>query len=215
MSRAVRVLLLLAGLVLVTYLLISLYLPSSRWLIFGVAKSDGHVRMVSNRVTFLPPLEFYRLKFERRDGFAQGDGLIRITSKEGVPVPVNARLRFGIAGDRPPDAGRIVAEGWSAWIRARVSEAVSAVTMQIPIEELLWPTSQFNTQRDPLRRTVAAHLANSGLRITAFEIARVDVDRDALLKAKRVELRRDSRSAPGRVAIFALAGADRSEERRV
>jgi len=208
MSRAVRVLLLLAGLVLITYLLISLYLPSSRWLIFGVAKSDGHVRMVGDRVTFLPPLEFYRLKFEKRDGFAQGDGLIRITSKEGVPVTVNYRLRFGIAGDRLPDAGRMVAEGWSAWIRARVSEAVSAVTSQIPIEELLSPTSQFNSQRDPLRRTVAAHLANSGLRVTAFEVARFDVDRDALLHVKRAELRRDARSAPGRVAIFALDGAD-------
>lgn len=208
MPRAVRALLLVAGLVLVTYLLASLYLPSSRWLVFGVAKSDGHVRMVGDRVTFLPPLEFYRLKFEKRDGFAQGDGLIRITSKEGVPVTVNYRLRFGINGDRLPDAGRMVAEGWSAWIRARVSEAVSAVTTQIPIEELLSPTSQFNAERDPLRRVVAAHLANSGLRVTAFEVARVDVDRDALLKVKRAELRRDARSAPGRVAIFALDGAD-------
>src|SRR5205807_9280846 len=70
------------------------------------------------------------------------------------------------------------------------------------------PTSQFNAQRDPLRQTVTRHLAQSGLNVTAFEIARFDVDRDALLTVKRAELRRDARSAPQRVAIFALDGAD-------
>src|SRR6185436_4715245 len=144
----------------------------------------------------------------KREGSAQRDGLIRITSKEGVPVTVQYRLRFGVAGDRIPDAQRIVNDGWNAWIRARVSEAVAAVAAQVPIEDLLSPTSAFNTQRDPLRRTVAAHLAQSGLKVTAFEIARFEVDRDALLRAKRAELRRDARSAPGRVAIFALDGAD-------
>src|ERR1041385_452224 len=208
MPRAGRILLVLAGLALVTYLLVSLYLPSSRWLVFGVDMNTGAVRTVESRVTFLPPNRFYRLKFEKREGFAQRDGLIRITSKEGVPVTLQYRLRFSIEGDHLPDAQRMVNDGWNAWIRARVSEAVSAVTQQVPIEDLLSPTSQFNTQRDPLRRTVAAHLAQSGLKVTAFEIARFDVDRDALLRAKRTELRRDARSAPGRVAIFALDGAD-------
>jgi predicted AlkP superfamily phosphohydrolase/phosphomutase/Tfp pilus assembly protein PilF len=208
MPRWLRILLTLAGLGLVTYLLVSLYLPSSRWLVFGVDKNSGAVRTVESSVTFLPPNQFYRLKFEKREGFAQRDGLIRITSKDGVPVTVQYRLRFGISGDRLPDAQRMVNDGWNAWIRARVSEAVSAVAQQVPIEDLLSPTSQFNTQRDPLRRTVAAHLAQSGLKVTAFEIARFEVDRDALLRAKRVELRRDARSAPGRVAIFALDGAD-------
>jgi Tfp pilus assembly protein PilF len=208
MPRAVRILLILGGLVLVTYLLVSLYLPSSRWLVFGVDKHSGAVRIVEQRVTFLPPNRFYRLKFEKREGFAQRDGLIRITSKEGVPVTITYRLRFGVTGDHIRDAQRIVNDGWNAWIRARVSEAVSAVAAQVPIEDLVSPTSQFNTQRDPLRRTVAAHLAQSGLKVTAFEIARFDVDRDALLRTKRAELRRDARSAPGRVAIFALDGAD-------
>lgn len=208
MSRAVRILLTLAGLVLVIFLLVSLYLPSSRWLVFGVDKHNGAVRLVESRVTFLPPNQFYRLKFEKREGFAQRDGLIRINSKEGVPVTVQYRLRFGVAGDHIPDAQRIVNDGWNAWIRARVSEAVSAVAAQVPIEDLLSPTSQFTTQRDALRRTVAAHLAQSGLKVTAFEIMRFDVDRDALLRVKRAELRRDARSAPGRVAIFALDGAD-------
>jgi len=208
MSRAVRILLTLAGLALVIYLLVSLYLPSSRWLVFGVDKHNGAVRLVESRVTFLPPNQFYRLKFEKREGFAQRDGLIRITSKEGVPVTVQYRLRFGVAGDHIPDAQRIVNDGWNAWIRARVSEAVSAVAAQVPIEDLLSPTSQFTTQRDALRRTVAAHLAQSGLNVTAFEIMRFDVDRDALLRVKRAELRRDARSAPARVAIFALDGAD-------
>lgn len=206
--RFTRALALLAGLVATTYLLISLYLPSSRWLIFGVNKSTGEVRMVRQTVTFLPPHEFYRLRFERREGSAQRDGVIRITSQEGVPVTMTYRLRFGISGDRLPDARRMVDEGWNAWIRARVSEAVSAVTKQIPIEELLSPSSQFNQQRDPLRQTVARHLARSGLNVTAFAIARFEVDKEALLKVKRAELRRDARSVPTRVAIFAIDGAD-------
>lgn len=192
----------------VTYLLISLYLPSSRWLMFGVDKHTGVVRIVQQRVTFLPPHQFYRLRFEKREGFAQRDDIIRITSKEGVPVTVNYRLRFGITGDRLPDARRMVEEGWNAWIRARVAEAVSAVTQQIPIEDLLSPNSQFNSQRDPLRQTVAKHLARSGLKVTAFEVARFEVDRDELLRVKRAELRRDTRSVPTRVVIFALDGAD-------
>jgi predicted AlkP superfamily phosphohydrolase/phosphomutase/Tfp pilus assembly protein PilF len=209
MPRGVRILLTFAGLVLVGYLLVSLYLPSSRWLVFGVDKHSGAVRIVESHITLLPPNQFYRLKFEKREGFAQRDGMIRITSKEGVPVSVQYRLRFGIAGDHLPDAQRIVNDGWNAWIRARVSEAVAAVAAQVPIEDLLSPTSQFNTQgRDPLRRTVAGHLARSGLNVTAFEIARIDADRDALLRVKRAELRRDARSAPGHVAIFALDGAD-------
>ena len=207
-SRTAQAVTVLAGLAIVTYLLISLYVPSPRWLILGIDKNSGRVRMVQQRVTFLPPFEYYRLKFEKREGSAQRDGVIRITSKEGVPVTVTYRLRFGISGDRIPDARRIVNDGWNAWIRARVAEAVAAVTSQIPIEDLLSPTSQFTAQRDSLRQTVARHLAESGLQVTAFEIARLEVDRPALLKAKRAELRRDARSAPTRVAIFAIDGAD-------
>lgn len=207
-NRFAQALLLIAGLAIVIYALISLYLPSSRWLIFGIDKRSGRVQVAEQRVTFLPPYRFYRLKFEKRDGYAQGSGTIRITSQEGVPVVVTYRLRFGVSGDRIPDARRMVDEGWSAWIRARVGEAVSAVSSQIPIEDLLSPTSQFNAQRDALRQIVARHLAQSGLKVTAFEIARLDVDRDALLKAKRAELRRDARSVPTRVAVFALDGAD-------
>src|SRR5258706_49420 len=206
--RLTHALLLLAGLVLVTYVLISLYLPSSRWLVFGVDKHTGVVRVVQQTITFLPPHQFFRLRFERREGYAQRDGIIRITSKEGVPVTVNYRLRFGIAGERLPDARRMVEQGWNAWIRARVAEAVSAVTQQIPIEDLLSPSSQFNSQRDPLRQSVANHLARVGLKVTAFEVARLEVDRDALLRVKRAELRRDARSSPTRVVIFALDGAD-------
>jgi tetratricopeptide (TPR) repeat protein len=208
-SRFWQSVLLLGGLVVITYLLISFYLPSSRWLIFGIDKNSGRVRIVEQRVTYLPPYQFYRLKFEKREGYAQRDGLIRITSKEGVPVTVTYRLRFGVSGDRIADARRVVNDGWNAWIRARVSEAVSAVTSQIPIEDLLSPTSQFNVQqRALLRQTVARHLARSGLHVTAFEIARFDVDKEELLGVKRAELRRETRSAPTRVAIFALDGAD-------
>jgi predicted AlkP superfamily phosphohydrolase/phosphomutase/Tfp pilus assembly protein PilF len=207
-SRAIRALLMLAGMAVIVYILVSLYLPSSRRLIFGVNKKTGAVRVLQGHVTFLPPLQFYRLVFERRDGWAQHKGFIRITSKEQIPVTVDYRLRFGVSGDHIPDAKTLVSQGWSAWVGERVGEAVGAVTQQVPIEELLSPSSKFNTQRDPLRRTVAAHLARSGLKVTAFEIARVDVDRPALLKVKRAELRREARGVAGRVAIFALDGAD-------
>jgi predicted AlkP superfamily phosphohydrolase/phosphomutase/Tfp pilus assembly protein PilF len=192
----------------VMYLLVSLFLPSSRQLIFGVDKSNGRVRLVQNRVTFLPPHQFYRLSFEKRQGSAQRDGFVRILSKERVPVTISYRLRFSVPGERIPDARRLVNEGWSAWIRARVSEAVSAVTQQVPIEELLSPTSQFAARRDELRQIVARHLARSGLQVTAFEIARVEPDRRALLAYKRQELRREARGVAGRVAIFAIDGAD-------
>ena len=191
-----------------TYGIISLYLPSPRWLIVGVKKRSGDVRMVEQHITFLPPLQYYRLKFERRGGWAQRDGMITIRSQEGVPVTVSFRLRFVIQSRKLADAQRIVDEGFNAWIRRRVSEAVSAVVSKVPIEELLSPTSQFNARRDILRRAVANHLARNGLEVKAFEIARIDADRDALLKVKRAELRRDARSVPTRVAIFAIDGAD-------
>src|SRR5205085_10836623 len=133
-NRVLQSLILLAGIVVVIYLLISLYLPSSRWLIFGIDKHSGAVRMVESRVTYLPPYQFYRLQFEKRDGWAQRDDIVRITSQEGVPVTMTYRLRFGVAGGRIPDAQRVVETGWNSWIRARVGEAVAAVTSQIPIE---------------------------------------------------------------------------------
>lgn len=190
------------------YLLISLFLPTSRRLILGVDKNSGAVRIVGNHVTFLPPHRYYRLSFEKRDGAAQRDGVVRITSKEGVPVTLTYRLRFGISGDHLDDARKLVADGWSAWIRARVAEAVSAVTQQVGIEDLVSPTSQFSSRRDRLRRVVAAHLAKSGLNVSAFEIARMEPDRDALLRYKRSELRRSARGVAGRVAVFAIDGAD-------
>jgi predicted AlkP superfamily phosphohydrolase/phosphomutase/Tfp pilus assembly protein PilF len=207
-SRLWRALFWLACLAGVSYVLISLFLPSSRRLIFGVEKRTGKVRMVRQHVTYLPPHRFYRLAFEKREGAAQSGGLINITSKEGVPVTITYRLRFSVPGDHLPDARRLVTGGWSAWIRARVGEAVSAVAGQVPIEELLSPSSQFYRQRDPLRQTVARHLARSGLQLTAFEIVDLKPDREALLKYKRAELRRSARGVAGRVAVFAIDGAD-------
>ncbi|HEX8153827.1 MAG TPA: alkaline phosphatase family protein, partial [Thermoanaerobaculia bacterium] len=207
-SRLFRILATIAGLVLVTYVLISLYLPSSRRLIYGVDMRTGEIRPVQNRVTFLPPHQFYQLEFERREGLAQRDDVVRVLSKERVPVAVSYRLRFSIQPGKLPDARTLVRSGWSAWTRSRVTEAVSAVTQQIPVEELLSPTGQFAARRDFLRRTVAAHLGRSGLDVKAFEIARMDADRDALLAYKRAELRRGARGVAGRVAIFAIDGAD-------
>jgi len=207
-NRLLHALLCLAGLAAVTFSIISLHVPSPRWMILGVNKKSGKVRVVAQHITFLPPNRFYRLKFEKRNGWAQRDGLIGIKSQEGVPVIVNYRLRFGIKEGKLPDAQTIVNEGFNAWIRQRIFEAVSAVASKVPIEELLSPTSQFNARRDVLRSTVANHLARSGLNVTGFEIARIGADRDALLQVKRAELRRDARSVPTRVALFALDGAD-------
>jgi predicted AlkP superfamily phosphohydrolase/phosphomutase/Tfp pilus assembly protein PilF len=207
-SKSVRALAIVAGMAGVIYLIVSLFLPSSRRLIFGVDKDSGKVRLVQNRVTFLPPHQFYRLSFEKRQGAAQRDGFVRILSKERVPVTISYRLRFSVPGERFPDSRRLVRDGWSAWIRARISEAVSAVTQQVAIEELLSPTSQFSARRGVLRQVVARHLAQSGLQVTAFEIARIEPDRRALLEYKRAELRREARGVAGRVAIFAIDGAD-------
>lgn len=207
-SRFLRGLLILAGMGGVMYVLASLFLPSPRRLIFGVDKRTGEVRMVQQNVTFLPPHRFYRMSFEQRDGSAQRDGLVQIVSREGVPVTLTYRLRFSVEKEQLADARRLVREGWSAWIRARVSEAMAAVTRQVPIEDLLSPSSQFNASREPLRRLVAAHLARSGLNVTAFHIARIEPDRNALLKYKRTELRRAARGVAGRVAVIAIDGAD-------
>ncbi|HVE72650.1 MAG TPA: alkaline phosphatase family protein [Thermoanaerobaculia bacterium] len=207
-SKSVRALAILAGMVGTIYLVVSLFLPSSRRLIFGVDKASGRVRLVQNNVTFLPPHQYYRLEFEKRNGAAQRDDIVRILSKERVPVTVSYRIRFTLPGERLEDSRGLVRDGWSAWIRTRVGEAVSAVTQQVPIEELLSPTSQFATRRDVLRRVVQAHLARSGLKVEAFEIAHMEPDRRALLEYKRAELRRNARGIAGRVAIFAIDGAD-------
>ncbi|HVS32512.1 MAG TPA: alkaline phosphatase family protein [Thermoanaerobaculia bacterium] len=207
-NRLLRLFLAVGGLLATAYVLVSLFLPSSRRLILGVDKKSGQVRLVRQTVTFLPPHRFYRLSFEKRDGAAQRDGLVRIMSKEGVPVTITYRLRFDITSERLADAGRLVTDGWSGWIRARVGEAVSAVTQQVPIEEMLSPSSQFNRRRDPLRQAVTQHLAASGLSVRAFEIARIEPDRNELLRYKRAEMRRAARGVAGRVAIFGIDGAD-------
>lgn len=207
-SRFVRALLMLAGIGGVLYILVSLFLPSSRRLIVGVDKRTGEVRLVRQHVTFLPPHRFYTLSFEKQRGAAQRDGLIRIQSQEGVPVTISYRLRFQVGSSRLPDPRRLATNGWNAWLGARVAEAVSAVTSHVSIEELLSPTSQFAARREVLRRVVAEHLKRSGLEVSDFAIARVEADRDALLKFKRAELRRLARGVAGRVAIFAIDGAD-------
>jgi predicted AlkP superfamily phosphohydrolase/phosphomutase/Tfp pilus assembly protein PilF len=204
-SRALALLVLLFG---TLYVVASLYLPSSRRLIVGIDKRTGKVRLVQSHITFLPPTQFYRLDFERRDGWAQKDGFVRIESAEQIPVTIDYRLRFGITGDTLPDARTLVQQGWSAWVGRRVAEAMNAVTQHVPIEELLAPNSRFYTERDPLKRAVTAYLAQSGLKVTAFEIARIEADHEALLRVKRAELRREARGVAGRVAIFAIDGAD-------
>src|ERR1043166_97032 len=204
-SRALALLVLLFA---TLYVVSSLYLPSSRRLVVGIDKRTGKVRVVESHITFLPPNQFYRLDFDRRNGWAQKDGFVRIESAEQIPVTIDYRLRFGIAGERLPDAKTLVQQGWSAWVGRRGAEAMNAGTQHVGVGELLAPTSRFYTERDPLRRAVTAYLAQSGLKVTAFEIARIEADHDALLKVKRAQLRREARGVAGRVAIFAIDGAD-------
>lgn len=207
-ARLLPLVLTLAGLALLMYIVVGLYVPSARNLTLGVDKGTGRIRVVNQQITFLPWHKYYLLQFEKRQGSAQTNGLIRITSREGVPVKMTYRLRFGFATNRLPDARRLINDGWSAWLRTRVAEAVSAVTAQVPIEQFATPTSAFSRQRAALRQVVARHLAQSGLIVTAFEIEQMEVDRDALLKYKRAELRRNARGTFGRVAVFGIDGAD-------
>src|SRR5258708_22829241 len=96
-SRSFRVLTLLAGMGATIYMVVSLYLPSSRRLILGVDKATGAVRVVQSHVTFLPPFQFYRLPFDRRsDGSAQRERVIQIVSQDGVPLTLYSSTPFQI-----------------------------------------------------------------------------------------------------------------------
>jgi predicted AlkP superfamily phosphohydrolase/phosphomutase/Tfp pilus assembly protein PilF len=201
-------LLIAAGITGLVYIMASLYLPSARRFIYGVDKSNGRIRRVQGNVTFLPWHQFYRLSFDKREGEAQTAGMVRLNSREGVPVKMTFRLRFNLASERLPDVRHLVRDGWGGWIRRRVSEAVSAVTANSPIEELASPVYDYGARRQLLRETVTRHLARSGLKVTAFEIEQLEVDREALLRYKQAELRRKARGNFSRVALFAIDGAD-------
>ena len=207
--RLARFLLIAFGLAAISYLLVSLYLPSSRRIVLGVDKDSGKVRRVAQQITFLPPHQFYRLSFENRDGAAQRDGVVQVrVGPEKIPVKIAFRIRFGIGAARLPDADGLVREGWSAWMNRRVAEVITAVASTTPVEEFASPVSQYDNRRAQLRVAVANHFARSGLKVTAFEIEKIEIDREALLRHKRNELRRNARGAVGRVAVFAIDGAD-------
>jgi Flp pilus assembly protein TadD len=180
-----RALALLAAMAAAMYLDVSLFFPSSRRVMFGVDRKTGFVRRVQGRITFLPPHRYFPLNFENRDGYAQRDGLVRVLSKERIPVSIAFRVRFDIPDRHLGDARALVQSGWSAWILPRVAEAVSAMTQQFPIEELLLPTSQFAVRRQVLRDVVARHLAKSGLHVTAFEIGHIELDQKARVQDNR------------------------------
>ncbi len=207
-SRFLTTLLILAGFAALFYILVSLFVPSPRRLIFGVDKRSGKIRMADARIAFLPPHQYYRLNFETREGSAAHEGVVVVRSSEGLPVKLTYHLRFNIAQRRMPDARRLVREGWSAWIRARVAEAVSALSTKIPVEELVSPSSQFAARRNVVRNVVARHLAQSGLAVSSFEIERIEVAPEEMLRYKRLQLRRNARGPVGRVAVIGLDGAD-------
>lgn len=181
LSRLLRSVVLLIAMGTVMYLMISLVAPSSRRLIYGVDRRTGAVRTLGREIAVLPPHEFYLLSFDKRDdrgGSAQYDGSVRVFSKDHVPVTIDYRLRFGVAGGRVLDARRLIQEGWSVWIRTRISEATSGVAQRIAIIDLISPGAGFDAQRELFRRAVTTHLAGSGLKVTAFEIAGLEVDRN-------------------------------------
>lgn len=207
--RFARFLLISLGIAAIAYLLVSLYLPSSRRIVVGVDKDSGKVRRVAQQITFLPPHQFYRLSFENRNGSAQRDGVVQVLiGREKIPVKIFYRIRFEIEAPRLPDADRLVTDGWSAWMGRRVAEVITAAAASLPVEDFASPNSQFSGRRDQLRQAVANHFARSGLAVTAFEIEKMEVDREAMLRYKRNELRRNARGPVGRVVVFGIDGAD-------
>ncbi|MFN2239521.1 MAG: alkaline phosphatase family protein [Thermoanaerobaculia bacterium] len=206
--RFLNTLMIFAGFGVILYVLISLFVSSPRRLIFGVDKQNGAIRRAEQGIVFLPPHQYYRLNFERRNGLAAHEGIAVVRSQEGVPIRLTYHLRFDVDQDQMPDSRRLVREGWSAWIRARVSEAITALLSRIPVETLVSPTNPAGSHRELVRRTVTSHLAQSGLTVSSFEIERMEIDRDALLRYKRGELRRNARAPGGRVAILGLEAAD-------
>lgn len=207
--RLLSTILILLGISALFYFGAALYLPASHQLTFGVDKRTGEVKRVESGITFLPWHRFYRMQFERReDGNAVTSGQVALRSRDGVPVRMTYRLRFGIPADRFPDPTTLVNEGWSAWLRTRVGEAVSAVLSRMPIEEIASPTADYGRRRDLLRNVVAQYLSRSGIQVSSFEIDSIVVDREALVEYKRAELRRNARSAPRKLALITIEGAD-------
>ncbi len=207
-NRSITALLLIFAISGLIYLAISLFLPSPNRLIFGIDRQSGDVRLAESGVTFLPPHNYRRISFVKRNGAAQTAGITETRSKENVPIRVAYRIRFDIGSARLPDAKRIVMSGWDAWFNARVAEAVRAFSGEIPVEDLIAPTSRYSNVRERLRQAVVRHLAQTGIDVSAFQIESLTVDRDALLAYKRQELRRRARAPVGRVAMFGIDGAD-------
>lgn len=207
--RFLQALLILLGIAALFYFGAALYLPSSQKLTFGVDKRTGEVRSVENGITYLPWHRFYRMDFDRREGgSAVTSGQVALRSRDGVPIRINYKLHFGVSADRFPDPRTLVNDGWSAWLRTRVTEAVSAVLSQLPIEEIASPTADHGRRREVLREVVSRYLSRSGLEVTSFNLESVVVDREALLNVKRAELRRNARAGVRRVAVITLEGAD-------
>ncbi|MBW3670788.1 MAG: alkaline phosphatase family protein, partial [Acidobacteria bacterium] len=151
---------------------------------------------------------YRRVSFVKRDGAVQAAGIAHTRSKEDIPIRIAYRIRFIIGTSRLPDARRIVIEGWDVWFNARVAEAVRAFSEKIPVEDLIAPTSRYSDVRERLRQSVVAHLAQTGIEVSAFQIESLTVDREALLAYKRQDLRRRARAPVGRVAVFGIDGAD-------
>ena len=142
-SRALALLVLLFG---TLYVVASLYLPSSRRLVFGVDKRTGKVRVVESHITFLPPNQFYRLQFDRRDGWAQRD-LLRLSHPKAADEQHQALYHWIVkgwdwVGDEPhPDpALRLI------WAFERIQRAQSVAEAVQLIREHRLPREAVPTQ---------------------------------------------------------------------
>ena len=207
-NRSIKAFLLILAIGGLIYVAVSLFLPSPNRLIFGIDRQSGEVKLAESSVTFLPPHNYRRVSFLKRNGAAQTAGITQTRSKENVPIRIAYRMRFDIGSTQLPDARRIVIDGWDPWFSARVAEAVRAFSGEIPVEDLIAPTSRYSDIRERLRQAVVAHLGQTGIEVSAFQIESLTVDREALLAYKRQELRRRARGAVGRVAVFGIDGAD-------
>lgn len=206
--RYLQMTLLLVGIAALLYLAVSLYIPSSNRMLFGIDRDSGQVRVASGSVAFLPPHIYRRNSFVSREGSAQIDGIARVLTSERVPVQINYRLRFRLDGSSLPEARTIVLDGWRVWFDRRVAEAARAVAAEIPIDDLANPVIGLRDSRQAISDAVTTYLSRNGVEVTAFAIQNVDVSRQALLDYKRQQLRRETRGAIGTVAVIGIDGLD-------
>ena len=98
-------------------------------------------------------------------------------------VTMTYRLRFSVSGDRIPDARRLVTDGWSAWIRARVGEAV--VIQKEVVRVAGSASSQLNVGDGLLRDETVRTGLESAARLVMADNTNLSLGPNATLKLDR------------------------------